>query len=90
MCCIFGYKLKTFVMKNIIIFLSFALMLLVVGCQKEDIRPNTCEEPVSNPSNNEKGIAVDDANNNNNDDGKPVNPITDPNHDEDEDDKIKR
>jgi len=77
-------------MKKLVIFLSFALMLLVVGCQKEDIRPNTSEEPVSNSSNNEKGIAVDDTNSNNDNDGKPVKPITDPNHDEDEDDKIKR
>lgn len=77
-------------MKKIVIFLSFALMLMVVGCQKEDIRPNLSEDPVSSSENTNKSMAIDETNNNNNNDGKPVKPITDPNHDEDEEDKIRR
>lgn len=71
-------------MKKLVIFLSLAMMLLVVGCQKEDIRPNTTNQ-TSTDSANEKanrGGGVDD------DIEKPGGgSITDPNHDEDEDGK---
>jgi hypothetical protein len=74
-------------MKKLVIFLSFALMLLTVGCQKEVIRPN-CSDDSNSTSIYEKANANEEPNDDNN--GKPDNPITDPNHDEDEDDKIKR
>lgn len=72
-------------MKKLVIFLSLSMILLVVGCQKEDIRPNTINQ-TSSDSGDEKALR----NPGSNDDGKPVGTITDPNHDEDEDDKIKK
>ena len=73
-------------MKKLVIFLSLSLVLLAVGCKKEDIRPNhRCDSNAT--SHYEKGNLNEDPTN---DDGKPNNPITDPNHDEDEEDKIKK
>ena len=75
-----------FIMKKLVIFLSLAMILLVVGCQKEDIRPSALSQTDSDSS-NEKALRSSDSNDDN---GKPVGTITDPNHDEDEDDKIKK
>lgn len=87
MCCIFGSKLKMYVMKKFVIFLSLAMIFLFVGCQKEDICPNSRHETATDSS-NEKGLK--NPGTNDEDDGKPIDTITDPNHDEDEDDKTKR
>lgn len=76
-----------FVMKKLVIFLSLAMILLVVGCQKEDIRPNTTDQAASDFS-NEK--ALKNPGSGDNDNGRPIDTITDPNHDEDEDEKTKR
>lgn len=64
------------------------MILLVVGCQKEDIRPNTLHQ-TSSDSDNEKALR-NGGSNDDDDNGKPGDLITDPNHDEDEDDKTKR
>jgi hypothetical protein len=63
------------------------MMFLLVGCHKEDIRPNTSRESDSNCI-LEKGVNSSSANNEDN--GRPDDLITDPNHDEDEDDQTKR
>lgn len=73
-------------MKKLVIFLSLTVALLVVGCQKEDIRPNTFNQSASDDS-NEKALKSPGSDNNT---GRPIETITDPNHDEDEDGKTKR
>ena len=74
-------------MKKFVFFLSLAVIFLVVGCQKEDICPNSRHETV-NDSTYEKGLKNPDSGDTDN--GKPIDTITDPNHDEDEDDKTKK
>ena len=74
-------------MKKLLIFLSLSMILLVVGCQKEDIRPNTMSQTDAD-STNEKAFKSPGVNDDDN--GKPDDTITDPNHDEDEDDKTKK
>jgi len=73
-------------MKKLVIFLSLAMILLVVGCQKEDIRPNTFNQTVSDSS-NDKALKNSGSND---DEDNPIGTITDPNNDEDEDDKTKK
>ncbi|MDX1652179.1 MAG: hypothetical protein R3277_06790 [Brumimicrobium sp.] len=81
-------------MKKFILFLSVLTLIFFTGCQKEDIRPNTDDRHHCSGdhhgSDYEKGRNPNsDPNGDNNGTSRP-NPITDPNHDEDEDDKTKR
>lgn len=75
-------------MNKLVIVFSFLLILLNVGCKKSVIKPNTQTDKQNETmlDFSEKGHTT---NNQENSGSKPIS-ITDPNHDEDEDDKTKK
>lgn len=96
MYCIFDYWINALIMKKLIIFLSFLVILLTIGCQKEVVTPNTNaveKDQISSEffEKSSKGNLNSDDFSDSDESGKaPSKPITDPNHDEDEDDKTKK
>lgn len=76
--------------KRLYILMIVVLAVGFVGCHKVDINPHECENERTF-ENNEKGKNTNDADgefDRDGDDGGGV--ITDPNHDEDEDEQVKK
>ncbi len=81
------YK-STIMKKRFYILLIFVVSIGFVGCNKIDLNPHDCEEDRS-MENFEKGLDDDGGDNFGRDDDSDES-ITDPNHDEDEDQKRRR